>query len=159
MSKSKRALGYGLLGIGGVSLFVCLSPIFPIGLEAFLVGGVFFAAGAWVLAGPDIRASLKRLAKTRSSFDPFRKPQEKKPSLQIDPLLPVRVLKLAKEKQGILSVSDVAISLSVPLDHAEEALKICERSGNALVDYDVPKGYTLYRVPEFLTAEERKRIE
>jgi len=71
----------------------------------------------------------------------------------IDPLLPVRILKLARDKGGILSVADVAIGLEVPLDHAEAGLAECVRAGNALPDYDIARAHPIYRFPEFLPPE------
>jgi hypothetical protein len=62
----------------------------------------------------------------------------------------VRILKLAKSRGGTLTVSEVAIELDVPLDHAEAGLEACVRAGNALPDYDVARGHMLYRFPEFI---------
>lgn len=67
----------------------------------------------------------------------------------IDPLLPVRILKLAREHKGILTVAQVAISLDVPLDQAEAGLSECVRAGNATPDYDIPRAHAFYRFPEF----------
>jgi hypothetical protein len=73
----------------------------------------------------------------------------------IDPLLPVRILRLAREKAGALTVSEVAISLNVPLEQAEEGLRACVRAGNATMDYDVTRGFTFYTFPEFLPPGDR----
>jgi hypothetical protein len=153
MKNLRRGLGYLSLALGGVSLVVGLSPIFPIGVEAFVVGGAFFAAGAWALAGPEFKTLYRVIAQ--------RIPAEKrevKDSVAIDPLLPVRILKLAKDKSGTLTVSEVAIGLNIPLEQAEEGLKACVRSGNALADFEVPLGYVKYRFPEFLSPEERRLL-
>jgi hypothetical protein len=147
----RRTLGYLALSAGGVATFVFLSPVFPIGIEAFLVGGVFFALGAWALAGPDIRKALRRLAAARGIGTRPREPR----ALEIDPLLPVRILRLARERRGALTVSEVAISLDIPLDQAEEGLHACVRSGNATMDFDVTRGFTFYTFPEYLPPGDR----
>ncbi len=144
MTKLRRFLGYSAVVVGAISTVVFLSPIFPVGVEAFLVGGVFFAAGAWALAGPDIRGALRRLIRTVP-----------RASVSIDPLLPVRILRLAARRQGTLSVSDVAIELDVPLDQAQEGLRACVRAGSAAEDFDLSRGYSLFRFPEF--SEQRDR--
>ncbi len=148
MTKSKRAFGYVLLTLGGICTFVFLSPIFPIGLEAFLVGGIFFAAGAWVLAGHDVQRTLRRRMRDTG----------RRPVVTIDPLLPVRILRLARERAGSITLSDVATALDVPLEQAEEGLRECVRTGNAIEDFDIPRGYTIYLFPEFMSPEERNRL-
>ena len=146
--KLRRFLGYSLLVFSAVATFVFISPIFPIGVEAFLIGAVFFSLGLWALSGPYLRTILKRTART------IRKTQ-----VAIDPLLPVRILRLAKERGGTLTVSNVAIELNVPLDQAAEGLMACIRAGNATEDFDIPRGHTLYRFPEFLPPEDRRLTE
>jgi hypothetical protein len=148
MTKKRRTLGYVFFTLGGICTFVFLSPIFPIGVEAFLIGGLFFAAGAWVLAGRDVRKTVSRGIRARG----------RRPAVAIDPLLPVRILRLARERGGSITVSDVATALDVPLDQAEEGLRACVHSGNAVEDFDIPRGYTLFRFPEFMSPEERNRI-
>ena len=71
------------------------------------------------------------------------------PRTIIDPLLPVRILKLAREHKGTLTVAEVAIGLNVPLDQAEAGLSECVRAGNAIPDYDIARAHALYRFPEF----------
>jgi hypothetical protein len=71
----------------------------------------------------------------------------------IDPLLPVRILRLAKDHEGILTVAQVAIELNVPLDHADAGLAECVRAGNAIPDYDIAHAHPLYKFPEFLAPE------
>jgi hypothetical protein len=156
VSKRQRIVGYGLFGLGAASIIVGASPIFPIFIEAFVIGGAFFAAGAWVLAGKELRDSVRRgIRLWRESRSPSRRFTGRKgPTIAgIDPLLPVRILKLAKEKSGVLTVADVAIDLNVPLDQAEAGLAECVRAGNALPDYDIPRAHAYYRFPEFLSPE------
>jgi hypothetical protein len=156
MERPKRILGYGALTLGVVSIIVGTSPIFPIFAEAFVIGGAFIAAGAWILAGPELRDAIRRaigvqLAKRRAE----RRGAHRIGAgpLSIDPLLPVRILKLAREHEGTLTVAEVAIELNVPLDHAEAGLAECVRAGNALPDYDIARAHALYRFPEFLAPE------
>lgn len=147
--KSRRILGYSLFAVGVAGFLVGASPIFPVVVEAFVVGGILIAAGLWVLAGPELRASLRGAARASSnSRRPARKPPA--PRTMIDPLLPVRILKLAREHKGTLTVAEVAMGLNVPLDSAEAGLSECVRSGNAIPDYDIARNHPMYRFPEFL---------
>jgi hypothetical protein len=152
MKKTRRILGCISLALGGASIVVGLSPLFPIFAEAFLIGGAFIAGGTWALAGPEITGAFRRL-KLANTPEAGRRPGS-----AIDPLLPVRILKLAREKAGILTVSEVAIGLNIPIELAEEGLRACVRSGNAMASFEVALGYSQYRFPEFLTPEERKAL-
>lgn len=159
MTKIRRILGYISLALGGVSVFAGINPAFPIGLpEGLLLGGVFFALGAWALRSPAIKDFFTRAltSAVRTSAAERVERIERKPQVSIDPLLPVRILKLAKTRAGTLTVAEVAIALNVPLEESEAGLNSCVRSGNALADFDIPRGYALYRFPEFLSPEERK---
>jgi hypothetical protein len=150
MAKSerpRRIVGYTLLAAGAAGIFVGASPIFPVFLEAFVVGGALIGAGLWVLAGPELRALLRRVVGLTFSGKATRKPPA--PRTIMDPLLPVRILKLAREHRGLLTVADVAIGLNIPIDQAEAGLSECVRTGNAIPDYDVAHAHSLYRFPEF----------
>ena len=156
MNRPQRILGYGSLALGAVSIIVGASPIFPIFAEAFVIGGAFIAAGAWILAGRELRDAIRRaigvqLAKRRAE----RRGAHRGGAgpISIDPLLPVRILKLARVHEGILTVAEVAIELNVPLAHAEAGLAECVRAGNAIPDYDIARAHALYRFPEFLAPE------
>jgi hypothetical protein len=70
-----------------------------------------------------------------------------------DPLLPVRILKLAKAHRGILTLSIVAIELNVPLADAEAGLDECVRQGLATPDYDMGKEVKYYRFQEDIPPE------
>jgi hypothetical protein len=72
------------------------------------------------------------------------------PSSRIDPLLPVRVLKLAEARSGVLTVSAVAMALNVGLDECQLALDELVRKGAANVDVDLSTGVASYLFPEFL---------
>ena len=60
MNRAQRIVGYTLIAVGAISIFVGASPLFPIGLEAFVIGGIFMASGAWVLAGKELRETVRR---------------------------------------------------------------------------------------------------
>ena len=138
-----RVIGYGLVILGGLSVVNFFSPI-PIptvGASALISGFLFMAAGAVALI-PDKRgllAKIRLLSKTRS-----------RPAAPIDPMLPVRILKLAREQRGVLTVSTVAVELSVPLDKAQAGLDECVRNGQAAADFDMTRETTYYSFPEFL---------
>jgi len=157
MKRTSRIVGWSLVGLGGLSILVGASPLFPIYLEAFVLGGAFFAAGAWVLAGRDLRDTIRRgLKAARQSRRQLRgtargRPDERRPGGDWlrDPMLPVRILKLAREHAGILTVAQVAMALEVPLDQAHAGLEECVREGNALPDFDLSRGHAVYRFPEF----------
>jgi len=152
MKLSQRIIGYGAVILGAVSVLVGALPWFGVQVEAYAVGIVFFATGAWVLAGPELRDTAMRANAAarearRSSRRATRRPG--RDPVIIDPLLPVRILKLAREMGGTLTVAQVAMELTVPLDHAEAGLNECVRAGNAIPDYDIPRGHAVYRFPEF----------
>jgi len=148
LKRSRRVLGYIVLAAGLAGILVGASPIFPVFLEAFVVGGGLIGAGLWILVGPDLRALLRKAARTSaSSRGVTRKPPASRTF--IDPLLPVRILKLAREHKGTLTVAEVAIGLNVPLAQAEAGLSECVRAGNAFPDYDIERSHAIYRFPEF----------
>jgi hypothetical protein len=148
VKRPRQILGYTVLAVGVAGIFVGASPIFPVFLEAFVVGGLLIVAGVWILAGPDLRALVRKAAGIALSS---RRGARRRPATRvvIDPLLPVRILKLAREHQGTLTVADVAISLNVPLDQAEAGLLDCVDAGNAISDYDIARAHAFYRFPEF----------
>lgn len=61
MKRPRRVLGYTVLAAGVAGIFVGASPIFPVFLEAFVVGGLLIGTGIWILAGPDLRALVRRV--------------------------------------------------------------------------------------------------
>ncbi len=142
----KRILGYCLVGFGVLSIIDFFSPI-PIPttfLGAFITGGIAVVAGAWLLTGGGWLAYLKRWAAARDAG------AKNPPRARFDPLLPVQILRLAREQEGFLTVSKVAIALNVPLDQAAAALEECVRQGNAFPDYDIDRQHAIYRFPEFI---------
>jgi hypothetical protein len=148
----KRILGYILLGFGVLSIIDFFSPI-PIPttfLGAFFTGAIAIGAGAWLLTGGGWLVYLKRWAATRNAG-----PTQQQDQVRFDPLLPVEILRLAREHEGILTVSNVAIGLNVPLDQATAALEECVRQGNAFPDYDIDRQHAIYRFPEFTPRRDR----
>jgi len=150
MKNPRNVAGYAVIGLGGAALLVGMSPLFPVFVEAFLVGGALIAAGLWILAGKELRELFLHAARQRLSRGAAgRAKGTRRNTPDIDPLLPVRILRLAKQRAGSLTVSEAAIELDVPLDHAEAGLEACVRTGSALPDYDVARGHLVYRFPEF----------
>jgi len=155
MKKSSDIVGYGLLGVGAVLVLMGALPLFQgIHWEGIFLGFGSFVAGAWVLAGKDLRAAIRHaLNATRENRGTHSVKSQPTGPVKIDPLLPVRILKLAKDHDGVLTVAIVAMELNVPLPQAQAGLEECVRVGNAAPDYDIPRGHSLYRFPEFLPPE------
>ncbi len=148
MKNAQNIVGYALVGLGAACILVGVSPLFAIRFEAYFLGVVLFAAGAWVLVGRELRQTIRRGLRATGKARGAKRPAAGQ-AADIDPLLAVRILKLAREERGLLTVAQVAIALNVPIDQAEAGLAECVRSGNALPDIDVPRGHVLYRFPEF----------
>jgi len=147
VKRIRKLLGYVALALGGAAIIVGASPLFPVFLEAFVLGGALVGAGLWILAGPDLRASLRKVIRLKTTS----RPADRRPArVIIDPLLPVRILRLARAHRGVLTVALVAMELSVPLEQAEAGLSECVRAGNALPDYDIAHAHATYRFPEFI---------
>jgi hypothetical protein len=143
--RPRRFVGYSLLAAGALATLVGASPIFPVYAEAFVAGGFLAGAGLWVLAGPELRALIGRAASLK-----LRGRGKNRSPAAIDPLLPVRILKLARENHGLLTVAEVAMGLNIPIDEAEAGLSECVRTGNAAPDFDVLRARAQYRFAEFL---------
>jgi hypothetical protein len=141
MSANNR-LGFVLVVLGFVTL-----PFIRFGGEFLLVSGFLLAFGASrILREPGLRSRLRGL------FLSTRRPPENqmRERPRIDPLLPVRVLKLAESRSGIVTVSSVAMALNVGLDECQLALDELVRKGAATVDVDLSTGVASYSFPEFL---------
>jgi hypothetical protein len=139
-----RIAGYALLIIGCVSVIDFFSPIpIPtIGASALITGFLLITAGVFALI-PDKKALA---LKFRGLFVSHSRPAPP----PIDPLIPVRILKLARDHQGVLTVSTVAVGLNIPLETAETGLDVCVHSGQAAADFDMTREVKVYRFPEFL---------
>jgi hypothetical protein len=152
MSKSQRVLGYSLIAVGAVSFLAGAVPWFPVFIEGFVIGAMLLGAGAWVLAGRELRAQIRQAIAVllRKRTTDRRGRAAGSGPVSIDPLLPVRILRMAKDRAGVVTVAQVAIELNVPLSHAEAGLAECVRAGNAVPDYDIAHAHATYRFPEFL---------
>ncbi len=138
-----KVLGWGLIGLGALSVLDMGAPV-PVptvGPVAIVTGLIFAATGGFILlkSSGRLAALFKDSAKTLLE-----------PTVKIDPMLPVRILKLARQKGGILTVSMVAIELDLPLNVAEAGLDECARMGQASADFDMQKEIKYYKFHEQL---------
>jgi len=140
--RKRRVLGYSAIAVGTASTIVFLSPIFPIGIEGLVIGAIFFGIAWWALGN----ASFSRL------LHPVGRPPAEA-TVPIDPLLPVQILRLAREAGGTLTVAQVAMELNIPISEAQTGLLACVRSGSASEDYNVEAGYAVFTFPEFRRPE------
>jgi hypothetical protein len=138
---AKSRLGVLLVVLGIATFFL------PFTREFALISLFFIVFGATrLIRGSSIGERLRAL----------RGPSRRLPgsgdssSRRIDPLLPVRVLKLAESRAGILTVSAVAMALNVGLDECQLALDELVRKGAANVDVDISTGVASYFFPEFM---------
>jgi len=138
----KKILGAMLILFGLVSVALPFTREFAV-ISLFLIG---FGAVTIVreIGGKDRVRDL-----LRSMRRPYM-PDSTASSRRIDPLLPVRVLKLADARAGVLTVSSVAMALNVGLDECQLALDELVRKGAANVDVDISTGVASYVFPEFL---------
>jgi hypothetical protein len=151
MKKTSDIVGYGLLGAGAVLVLMGALPIFQgIHWEGVFLGFGSFFAGAWVLAGKELRGSFRRAFRATRGESARRVRGSPPSTVRIDPLLPVRILKLARDQGGVLTLAQVAMELDVPLPEAQAGMDECVRAGNAVPDYDIPRGHAVYRFPELL---------
>jgi hypothetical protein len=138
----KSRLGLILVVLGFVTL-----PFVRFGGEFLLISAFLLAFGA---------ARIARDLGVRDKFRDMVSPSRHQPESQvrdrvrIDPLLPVRVLKLAEARSGVVTVSSVAMALNVGLDECQLALDELVRKGAANVDVDMNTGLASYSFPEFL---------
>ncbi|MCX7024701.1 MAG: hypothetical protein NT080_08795 [Spirochaetes bacterium] len=138
-----KVIGWGFIAFGVVSMLDSFSPI-PVptvGPVAILSGLAFVGIGGLFLLRGAIPWSKLLSGSATTLFAP---------SVKIDPMLPVRILKLAKDHAGILTVSMVAIELNIPIDVAEAGLEECARHGHAAVDFDMQKETKYYSFHEHL---------
>lgn len=138
----RRIAGLGCIAFGALNILNFWSPV-PVptvGLSAFVAGAAFIGIGCWL--------GLPRDESGRVRLGRYGRPGlAKKP---LDPLLAVRVLRLAEEAGGRLTVSVAAMRLDVPLDQAQDALDECVVKGAARLEVDEASGMAEYRFPEFL---------
>jgi hypothetical protein len=157
----RQFFGNFLIAIGALNIlnFWAPRPIPTVGPSAFIVGGILIVSG-FLLRAPrdgsgrirwDSLAAVFRASTRRRDPLPKAKPFAKTndEASWIDPLLAVRVLRLASEHGGKLTVAQTAMELDVSLDAAETALDECSRKGGAYMDADPKSGIPAYRFPEF----------
>jgi hypothetical protein len=138
--KSKKWIGVVLLALGLISFDIRIfGGLFP------LFGIILMITGATVL----IRqfGGVSRLLRLFTRTERIEQASPRAPTA--DHLLPVRVLKLAEAREGVLTVSVVAMTLDVELDAAQWALDELVRKGAANVDVDLVTGVSSYIFPEF----------
>lgn len=141
----RRLVGAGLIGLGVANIlnFWAPAPVPTFGPSAFIMGGLLIGAGL-LLRAP--RGESGRIAWDRLFGIARLGAARPKP---VDPMLAVRILKLASESGGSLSVSQAAIKLNVALDDAQAALDECAVKGTAYIQVDEATGIPAYRFPEF----------
>jgi len=157
----RRFFGNLLIFFGVLNLidFMSPRPIPTVGFSA-IIGGIFFifvglylrsntqggSKFPWTslgrLLGNQGKTSQDRQAGGTADGGAAGKPE--------DPLLSVRVLRLASEKKGRLTIAQTAIALNVPLDQVEGALDGCAKKGSAYMEVNPQTGVTTYCFPEFL---------
>lgn len=142
----KNRLGIILIVLGIISL-----PSIRFGGEFLLISAFLIIFGTTRVIR-ELGGSERLRGLLGSSRRPGGEAKERgsSPSTRIDPLLPVRILKLAEAHGGILTVSMVAMNLNVGLDECQIALDDLVRKGAANDDIDLSTGVTSYRFPEFL---------
>jgi hypothetical protein len=153
-----KGFGYGFLIFGGLSILDFFSPIpIPTTFGVAFASGLFFIALGSVLLLKDKLPWGKLASRAVKSLSEPPAPEQKIPAM-IDPMLPVKILKLAKERKGILTASMVAMELEIPLDQVEAGLNECIRYGHAMADFDMTKEITIYRFHEHLENDPEKEI-
>ena len=142
----RRIAGWFLIGLGlaNIANFMAPKPIPTVGAGAFIAGGLLIVAGLAVNGlGPALAERIRLLLRSETA------PRKAVPR-PIDPLLPVRILKLAEKRSGRLTVSVAAMSLEIGLDQAQAGLEELERRGAASSEIDEETGLMAWRFPEFL---------
>lgn len=72
MKDSPRVVGWSAVAFGALCVFVGASPLFPgVHWEGILVGLGSFGAGAWLLAGPELRATFRKAFKVMQQSRTF----------------------------------------------------------------------------------------
>jgi hypothetical protein len=138
----RKILGTVLLVLGVISITLPFTREFVF-ISLFLVAFGAITIVQSTGSGDRVRTLLRSMR--RPSV-----PDTKSQASRIDPLLPVRVLKLAEARGGSLTVSVVAMALNVGLDECQLALDELVRKGAASVDVDMSTGVSNYLFPEFL---------
>ncbi len=144
-------IGFIALGVLSILNFWAPVPVPTVGPSAFISGGLMILLGLFLRAPRDGSGRIewgRFVGLLRSSGGaPKAKAALERP---VDPLLTVKVLRLAAQSKGRLTVSHTAMSLDVPLDAAQAALDECALKGVAYIDVNGETGISSYCYPEFL---------
>jgi len=152
-----------IFGVLNIANFWAPRPFPTVGPSAFIIGILLIGTGIYIRLERDTQGNIKwdRIAAlfrrstqqnyTQSTRNQGRPSPERKLS---DPLIAVRVLRLAEQKKGMLSISQTAMELNIPLSDAEAGLDECVARGTASIEVDSNTGLAYYRFPEFLPKDE-----
>jgi len=148
----RRMTGNALIAIGALNLlnFYAPRPIPTFGPSAFIFGALFIGAGIALKR----KRSDNLFGNGGNGFFGRSRQNTNGRRMISDPLLAVRVLRLASESRGMLTVAQTAMELNVPLDEAEAALVECAAKGGATIEVDARSGVVSYRFAEFLPEED-----
>jgi len=150
----RKLFGTILIGAGLANIlnFWAPVPVPTVGITAFIIGGLCIGAGVMLRRS---RPSARHIDSMHDRLGSLRGQDTdgKAPAKPVDALLAVRVLRLASESKGSLTVSRVAMDLNVPLDAAQTALEECVMKGTASMEIDGLTGITHYVFPEFTGGE------
>lgn len=151
----RRILGWVLVCFGGLSILDMFSPV-PVptvGITAVVSGLIALTAGFYFLylSEMDWMSLLKRSVSNKEREQAAR-------DARIDPLIPVEILRVAREKGGLITVSMAAMELDKPLDVVEAGLRECVRRGAARQDFDAARDTVVYRFPEFLPPADNPKL-
>ncbi|HAE21519.1 MAG TPA: hypothetical protein DCG47_04230 [Spirochaetaceae bacterium] len=149
----RNVAGIGCIALGVLSIlnFWAPVPMPTVGPSAFISGGLLILLGLFLRMprGPSGRVEWSRFAALLRSGDDAPKPKAAL-SRPADPLLTVKVLRLAADSKGRLTVSHTAMGLDVPLDLAQAHLDECALKAVAYIDINDDTGISSYCFPEFL---------
>jgi hypothetical protein len=140
-----------VIGVLSILNFWAPVPVPTVGPSAFISGGLLILLGLFLRMPRDGSGRIEwgRLAGLLRASGGGTGAKAAPPRIA-DPLLTVKVLRLASESKGKLSVSQAAMNLDVPLDTAQAALDECALKGVAYIDIDNDTGISSYCFPEFL---------
>lgn len=150
----RRIAGMACIAFGALNIvnFMAPIPVPTVGPGAFIVGFAFIGFGLYLRlsqggsgSGQGTRIGGTPKSTIGATVDGARG--------TTDPLLSVRALRLASESKGILTVSQTAMRLNVPLDEATAALDECALKGAAYIIVDDSTGVASYCFPEFMPKE------
>ncbi|AEJ19849.1 hypothetical protein [Gracilinema caldarium] len=148
-----------IFGILNIANFWAPRPIPTVGPSAFIIGLLLIGTGIFLRLERDSSGNIQwdrflalfQGSKTQNNSSRMREDKQNISDTKLsDPLIAVRVLRLAEQKQGILSISQTAMELNIPLGDAEAGLDECVARGTATIEVDPNTGLAYYRFPEFL---------